>query len=103
MPFAGTQGTEPLVQPLLPPDFSRPLMALLLTTALCACGHDPRVHVAAVPPPPPAYQVVIPVPPPAPKPVPAVAPQALVASITSLGKTFAGRVGIAVRSIDQGW
>ena len=92
------------MQPLLPSNLSRPALALLLASALCACGHDTRVHVAAaVPPPPPAYQLVIAVPPPAPKPVPVVAPQAPVASISSLGKSFDGRVGIAVRSIDQGW
>ncbi len=91
-----------MVQPILPMNLSRPATALVLASALCACGHDTRVHVAAAPPPP-AYQVVIAVPPPAPKPVPVAAPQPLVASITTLGKSFNGRVGIAVRSIDQGW
>jgi beta-lactamase class A len=92
-----------VVQPILPLNVSRPVATLVLASALCACGHDARVHVAAKPPPPPVYQVVIPVPPPAPRAVPVVAPQALVSSITTLGKTFNGRVGIAVRSIDQGW
>src|SRR5260370_722729 len=77
----------------------------MLAAALCACGHDTRVHVAALPPPPPPiapvrYQVVVPVPPPAPKPK---APEALTANIAALGRNFNGRVGIAVRSIDQGW
>jgi len=78
----------------------------MLAAALCACGHDARVHIAIVPPPPPLpiapphYQVVVPVPPPAPKPR---APEALTANIAALGRNFDGRVGIAVRSIDQGW
>ena len=78
----------------------------MLAAALCACGHDARVHIAVVPPPPPLpiapphYQVVVPVPPPAPKPR---APEALTANIAALGRNFDGRVGIAVRSIDQGW
>jgi beta-lactamase class A len=84
-------------------NLSRPAAALFLASALCACGHDTRVHVAAVTPPPPVYQVVIPVPPPAPRPAPVAAPQALVASIETLGKSFNGRVGIAVKSIDLGW
>jgi beta-lactamase class A len=78
----------------------------MLAAALCACGHDTRVHVAIVPPAPPVpiapphYQVVVPVPAPAPKPR---APEALTANIAALGRNFDGRVGIAVRSIDQGW
>ncbi len=31
------------------------------------------------------------------------APQALAANIQALGRSFNGRVGIAVRSIDSGW
>jgi len=103
MSFVGRGEQQPVVQAILPLNLSRPIATLVLASALCACGHDTRVHIAKAPPPPPAYQVVIAVPPPAPKPVPVVAPQALVASITTLGKTFNGRVGIAVRSIDQGW
>ncbi len=92
-----------MVQPIFPINLPRPVAALAMATALCACGHDTRVHVAAAPPPPPpAYKLVIPVPAPVARPVPA-APQPLVASITTLGKSFNGRVGIAVRSIDQGW
>ncbi|QNQ12157.1 serine hydrolase [Sphingomonas alpina] len=49
----------------------------------------------------PAYQLVIPVPPPTPRPV--SAPQALSTNIAALGRSFNGRVGIAVRSIDGGW
>ena len=39
---------------------------------------------------------------PAPAPKPR-APEALTANIAALGRSFDGRVGIAVRSIDQGW
>ncbi|MEO7690830.1 MAG: serine hydrolase [Sphingomonas sp.] len=77
----------------------------MLAAALCACVRDTRAPVAIAPPPPlpiapPHYQVVVPVPPPAPKPK---APEALTANIAALGRNFDGRVGIAVRSIDQGW
>lgn len=83
--------------------FPRPVAALLLAAALCACGHDTSRHLAIVPPapPPPSYRVVVPVPPPTPKPP--RAPEALTASIAALGRNFDGRVGIAVRSVDQGW
>jgi beta-lactamase class A len=91
-----------LVTQILPFDFPKPAAALLLAAALCACGHDTSTHLAAVvPPPPPPYRVVIPVPPPAPRPI--QAPDALIANIEALGRSFDGRVGIAVRSIDQGW
>jgi beta-lactamase class A len=84
-------------------NFSKPPAALLLTAALCACVQDTRPHVALVPAaaPTPSYKLVIPVPPPAPKPV--QAPAALVASIAALSRSFDGRVGIAVRSIDDNW
>lgn len=88
---------------ILPFNFPKPVAGIMLAGILCACGHDTRLHVAAIPPPPPAprYTVVVPVPPPAPKPV--RAPEALVANVAALGRGFDGRVGIAVRSIDQGW
>ncbi len=50
---------------------------------------------------PPRYQVVVPVPPATPRPM--SAPQALVTNIAALGRSFNGRVGIAVRSVDNGW
>ncbi|WP_443030179.1 serine hydrolase [Sphingomonas sp. ZT3P38] len=83
--------------------FPRPIAALLLAAALCACGHDTSRHLAIVPPAPrpPAYRVVIPVPPPTPRPP--RAPEALNATIAALGRNFSGKVGIAVRSVDQGW
>jgi beta-lactamase class A len=72
-----------------------------MSGALCACGHDTRVQTAMAPPPP-AYNLVIAVPPPAPKPV-VKPPEALVANVATLGRSFDGKVGIAVKSIDEGW
>ncbi|MEO9131657.1 MAG: serine hydrolase [Sphingomonas sp.] len=96
-----------MVAKILPYHFPKPAAAIMLAAALCACGYDTRAPVAALPPPPPIapphYQVVVPVPPPAPKPKPPEAPEALTANIASLVRNFDGRVGIAVRSIDQGW
>jgi beta-lactamase class A len=95
-----------LVTEILPFDFPRPVSVIFLAAALCACGHDTSRHLAIIPPAPvaPAYHVVVPVPPPpAPKPLPPRAPEGLIASISSLGRNFNGKVGIAVRSIDQGW
>ena len=92
---------------ILPFDFPRPIGVILLAAALCACGHDTSKHLALVPPAPvaPSYRVVVPVPAatPRPLPLPPKAPEELVANISSLGRNFNGRVGIAVRSIDQGW
>lgn len=90
---------------ILPFDFPRPVSVILLAAALCACGHDTSRHLALIPPAParPSYQLVVPVPPPAPRPLPPAAPEALVANIASLARNFNGKVGIAVRSIDQGW
>ena len=85
---------------ILPYRFPKPVAALMLTAALCACAKDANLHVAAVAPP----RVAIPtrtVPPPAPRPI--FAPSALVANVAMLTRSFEGRVGIAVRSIDKGW
>ncbi len=74
---------------------------LLMSSALCACANDGGRHIAAAPPPVARPVVAVPtrvVAAPAP-----TAPQALVASITTLAKSFDGRVGIAVRSVDHGW
>jgi beta-lactamase class A len=94
-----------LVTQILPFDFPRPVSVILLAAALCACGNDASRHLALIPPAParPSYQLVVPVPPPAPRPLPPAAPEALVANIASLARNFNGKVGIAVRSIDQGW
>ena len=96
---------------ILPFHFPKPAAAILFTVALCACGPDARTHVVAGAPAPPrpiptptytpTYSVVIPIPPPIPRPI--QAPEALVANISMLTRNFDGRVGVAVRSIDQGW
>ena len=87
---------------ILPYRFPKPLAALLLSVALCACGHDANVHVASGTTLPP----LIPLPlriftPPAPRAV--AAPSALVANVAMLVRSFDGRVGVAVRSVDQDW
>ncbi len=76
---------------------------MVLTAALCACGHDANVHVArlaAAPPlaPLPSSTVTVPI---APRPV--APPSALVANVAALVRGFDGRVGVAVRSIEEGW
>ncbi len=86
--------------------FPKPLTALLLTSALAACGHDASLQVARIAPPPrsvplPTRAFTPQAPRPAPRPV--TAPSALVANVAMLVRSFDGRVGVAVRSIDQGW
>lgn len=75
---------------------------MLLSVALCACVSDANVDVARIVP---ASNVPLPamaaVPPPAPRLV--SAPSMLVANVAALVRAFDGRVGVAVRSIDQGW
>lgn len=56
----------------------------------------PRPFVA-----PPSNRVAIPVPPPAPRP--AAPPAVLVSNIERIHDDFGGRVGIAIKSIDDGW
>ena len=56
----------------------------------------PRPFVAA-----PSNRVAIPVPPPAPRP--AAPPAVLVSNIERIHDDFGGRVGIAIKSIDDGW
>ena len=72
--------------------------ALVVALALGSCGHGGQKRVAALPKP--VYQLVIPVPA---KARTIEAPQALATNIAMLGANFQGRVGIAVKSIDQGW
>lgn len=92
------------VTPILAFRFPKPAAALLLAGALCACGHDANVHVAAIRPAPPVplpparYAVVVPVPPRPPAP-----PSALIANVAALVRGFDGRVGVAVRSVERGW
>ncbi len=87
---------------ILPYRFSKPVAAIVLTAALCACARDANVHVAGIVPLVPVpYQIVQTLPPPAPRAVPA--PSALTANVAMLVRGFEGRVGVAVKSIDQGW
>ena len=74
--------------------------AALLTVAamLGSCGHGGQKRIAALPKP--IYQLVIPVPP---RARVVQAPQALATNVAMLGANFQGRVGIAVKSIDDGW
>jgi beta-lactamase class A len=65
---------------------------------LAACVSDRRVASAPTSLLPPPVAETVPVVPAAPKP-----PEALVALVQSLTRDFGGRVGIAVRSIDEGW
>ncbi|NIJ23137.1 class A beta-lactamase [Sphingomonas japonica] len=60
----------------------------------------PRLSAAL---PAPTYRVAVPVPPPPPPPPRALAPTALVTTINGLADAFGGRVGIAVKSIDDDW
>jgi beta-lactamase class A len=78
----------------------RAVAALTFAAMLGSCSYGSPKQVAASLPPP-TYQLIVPVPPRAPKPVPA--PQGLIANVAALRENFRGKVGIAVRSIDQGW
>lgn len=95
-----------MVKRILPFNLPRPAAAILITAALCACVRD--THLAFLVPPlpapapaPAAYRVVIPVQPSV--PLPAKPPEALAAHVAAIGRSFNGRVGIAVKSIDEGW
>ncbi len=65
-------------------------------TRTAAATPAPRPFVA-----PPSNRVAIPVPPPAPRP--AAPPAILVSNIEAMHRDFGGRVGIAIKSIDDGW
>ncbi|WP_010161595.1 MULTISPECIES: serine hydrolase [unclassified Sphingomonas] len=83
----------------------KPAATLLLVSALCACGYGARLQgargaqtqaplVVAIPPrsgPAPVGHRVLPQPP------------MLTATITQLVRSFNGKVGVAVRSVDDGW
>ena len=79
----------------------RPTAALLLAAALCACARDADVHIANSAPVPIVPLPVSPILPPPPRPV--LPPPALSANVAMLARGFEGRVGIAIKSIDQGW
>ena len=78
--------------------------ATVAMAILAGCQSTQVPHVASAPPPPvplPRYAVVQPVPPS--KPLPPPAPSALIGMVSALARGFDGKVGIAVRSIDQDW
>lgn len=77
-------------------------MAGSLVLAACATSDRPAAALAGqYAPSPPPYRVQMPVP--APSPLPRPAPASLAQSIDLMGRMFQGRVGISVRSIDDGW
>ncbi len=65
----------------------------------CQSTELPRVAVAASPVPIPTPSATTP----PSKPLPPPAPAALITAVNGLARGFDGKVGIAVRSIDQGW
>lgn len=79
----------------------RTIAVVSLSVVLAACVRDAGPQVARVAPPPSAPIPVRAPTPPAPRSV--TAPAALAASVASLVRGFDGRVGVAVRSIEQGW
>ncbi len=74
--------------------WSRAGLALVLA-GLAQVGASAAIQTAQ-PGPPPAYR-------PAPPPLPPRAPAYLRDRIDALGKQFNGRVGIAVKSVNEGW
>ncbi|MEG3163579.1 serine hydrolase [Sphingomonas sp. PB2P19] len=74
-----------------------------LAVALGGCGPSSRpAQSAGAPTLPPAITVSIPVPPPAPR-IARAAPAQLAATIDALHRGFAGKAGIAIRAVDEGW
>ena len=70
---------------------------------LAGCGSTSRPgQSAGAPIAVPAYVVGVPVPPPAPPPT-LRGPARLVAQIQALRRGFEGKMGIAVRAVDEGW
>ncbi|WP_443025375.1 serine hydrolase [Sphingomonas sp. RB3P16] len=88
---------------ILPYRFPKPAAALLLAIALCACGYDANVHVAR-PAPAVSYPfATVPVVVAPTRPRVVAPPPALAANVATLVRAFDGRVGVAVRSVEQGW
>ncbi|WP_404374078.1 class A beta-lactamase [Sphingomonas sp. MMS24-J45] len=79
----------------------RATATIALATLTAACVSAPAPQVARVAPVPITPAPVRTPTPPAPRP--ASAPTALAASVAALVRSFDGRVGVAVRSVDQGW
>lgn len=72
-----------------------------LVLAACATGDRPRAALAQPGQFPPPYRVTMAVPPAV--PLARVAPAGLVQAVDLLGRSFAGKVGIAVESVGDGW
>ena len=87
-------------------DTSRPRalfasVVAMVILASCQTTDVPRAVAVAPPVPIPGYSVTVPLP--ASKPLPPPAPAALIDTVNGLAKSFDGKVGIAVRSIDRDW
>ncbi len=83
--------------------FSRFLTIAGLAVALSGCGTASRpAQSARAPAVQPAVSVSIPVPPVAPR-IARAAPAQLAATIDALHRGFAGKAGIAIRAVDEGW
>lgn len=97
------QEIHSVVARIRPLQLSRPVATVLLTAAVCACGYGARVGVANSKTQPPLI-VAIP-----PRSGPSVAhrtlppPPLLAANVAQRVQAFGGKVGVAVRSVDDGW
>jgi beta-lactamase class A len=80
-------------------------VAGLAPAMLLGCAVHPMPAATAAQLPAPNYSVMVPVPAshPAPVPAPVPAPPTLVAQVDAITKNFDGVVGVAVRSVDEGW
>ncbi len=84
-------------------NFARVVVTAGLAVALNGCGTPSRpAQSARAPAFEPAVAVSIPVPPPAPRVV-RTAPSQLASTIAALHRGFAGKAGIAIRAVDEGW
>ncbi|WP_425229096.1 serine hydrolase [Sphingomonas sp.] len=78
-------------------------IAALTAGVLAACGSTARPgHTARAPRPLPPVLVSIPIPSAQPR-VSRTAPFPLIDQITRIQRSFAGRAGVAVRAVDDGW
>jgi len=83
-------------------------IAGLAPAMLLGCAVHPMPATTAAQLPPPNYSSLLPIPaayaaPPAPAPAHVPAPEALVAQVDALARHFDGVVGIAVKSLGDGW
>jgi beta-lactamase class A len=81
-------------------------VAGLAPFALLGCAVQSYPQASAANLPPPSYTMVLPLPQPlpaSPQLEAAAAPRALVQSVYAVAKNFNGVVGVAVKSVDEGW